>query len=233
MLMIMKRFPLILILLFIVDANAAEINITSPRPGAKYKQGDHIKISATTDIQGEVLFSSLFGGKIVKDPPYECTLEIPDDVVGSVTIIAVAKDPNSEIFDSKEVEIEVLPRISLELLEIVGVNLGSSSSPPWLKEIEHDYLKDYEVPLYIWGRFSDGELHYLMDFGLKFKCQSLDPTVVRVTKEEPNSESRNTCWIILLKPGMARLEISCGDKHYIQKIQVHSTEEEWFKSLSP
>lgn len=227
--MIKKISPLFFVFLFIFDVNAAEIKITSPSPGTKYKQGDSIRISATTDVQGDVMFVSLFDYRVIKEPPYEYIVKIPDNIVGSVVIGAGIFNPQLLVRD--EVEIEVLPRINLELLEIVGVNFGYSSIPPFLHETEHASLHNWDDPLYIWGRFSDGELHYINEFGLEFECQSLDPTIVSVTKGRPNFDSKNTCWVRLLKPGIARIKITRGDKQYIQKIQVHSTEEESLQGL--
>lgn len=167
---------------------APGIAISQPQEGEEFFPGDQIFLSVEA-IEGfvidQVLFVSPFTNETLTAPPYYVNFTIPDDVIGSVKIMAVGRDA-SEQFVSDEVSVNVVPSSASPLQSLqAGLKMVSIQEGNAISEYSGIYmdLKGNPLQMNVEGMYSDGAKRKLQSADTGTTYVSNDSAIVTVNEE--------------------------------------------------
>lgn len=208
----MKRKASILVLvafLFLVDevvpAASDAFSITSPLDGAVITSGSTITVQVDSSGPGEmiaVMFissSTEIGGDFVTMPPYEWTVQIPREFIGSLTFKAIGQ----MLGQPKETGLEAEVRVT--------VALPSSVTLQKLR-VRDDQTRIFMPPrssrkLYVYGFYSDGVERRVEPSSTGTTYETLDPRIATVDSEGMVEAIAPGRTVIKVKNGNALLQV--------------------------
>jgi pimeloyl-ACP methyl ester carboxylesterase len=151
---------------------SASIDIESPVEGASYAPGDSVHVAVNVTGAPDVVAIATNGDdfEILEAGPYDRTFTIPDDFVGSYTVLVIARNADDR-FATAERTVNVTTSATLQTLRV-----APDSDPTYLSP-------GVVVPLDVQGDFSDGVTRNVTAAVTGTTYESSDPTVVTVSAD--------------------------------------------------
>lgn len=149
----------------------AGLTITSPAPGSSVTSGQVIQVTVEPSASVTVTQVLLTGPSVAQidgAPPFQLSLKVPVEAIGSFTLTAVGSNEQGQLFTSGELTLEAQPPATLTSLELLPRD-------PLLLGPGHT------VHLTALGHFSDGVVRDLSDPSLGTLFSSVEPDVAKVS----------------------------------------------------
>jgi len=188
------------------------ITISSLQNGTLFRVGETVTVTVqpTDGVSLDMVFLGTSGFLLLDDdPPFQFTLELPDDTIGPRVISVLGVDASSNTY-LDEITISVVTSASLTNLEV---------DP---EEIEHLQVGD-SASLHVWGDFSDG--------------QSIDLTEVPATSyssDNNGAASVGTDGVVTgIGKGSAVITVTYGDRTATANVNVETSNERPIAEAGP
>jgi hypothetical protein len=153
-----------------VNASSIALTIDSPQEGMIVDGG--IPLTVRVSASGPVTSVTLLGDRILLEksaPPFEFTVNLPDDALGHETFVAAAKAADGTVAISAPVGIEVRRNTPIESLQLVATS--------------RTLLLPGSEPMHVSAVFSDGVLRDVTDPAQGTTYTSGDESIVTVSPE--------------------------------------------------
>ncbi len=153
-------------------SNPEDFQITTPMEGQLFSPGDTVTVSfSINSLNPKVLIGASTGETgLLNSVPYTFSFQVKNDAIGPLAIIAGAEDNQGFIGEAK-VTINIQTTATLNDLIIYP-----NSNPLYL-------LSDMEIPLEVFGLYSDSIERNITSPNLGTQYNSSDPNIVEISPE--------------------------------------------------